>query len=406
MNPRNPPAPRLRTIVVAVVAALAMAAASVADEIADRLRPHVGEVLDVVELGSGKRLVRPLLERLVEAEGRVTALRLRPEGEKKVTSLALAGVVKIVADRETVYETAPKGATRQREQRQREMKNAAAIERMRARGVEPWPELSAEEHEAEVERLERFVAEVQKLFPRLRVSRTHEFLVATDIPPNQMAPYVAKLDTMHDTLCDLYGIPRGEPVWKGKCLVIAFLAEADYVAFEARVMRVETRGTHGLCHQGSDGRVIMACHRGDDEAAFAHMLVHETSHGFNHRWLSPTRLPNWLNEGIAEWVAAKVVPTSNQVQLKEAVAADFMRANGNLGPEFFERPNIAPVQYGMASSMVRMLAGRDARKFGGFVAAVKEGTPPEEALRDAFKYDVDGLVQAYGKLVGVPALRR
>jgi hypothetical protein len=305
-----------------------------------------------------------------------------------------------------VYETAPKGATRQREQRQREMKNAAAIERMRARGVEPWPELSAEEHEAEVERLERFVAEVQKLFPRLRVSRTHEFLVATDIPPNQMAPYVAKLDTMHDTLCDLYGIPRGEPVWKGKCLVIAFLAEADYVAFEARVMRVETRGTHGLCHQGSDGRVIMACHRGDDEAAFAHMLVHETSHGFNHRWLSPTRLPNWLNEGIAEWVAAKVVPTSNQVQLKEAVAADFMRANGNLGPEFFERPNIAPVQYGMASSMVRMLAGRDARKFGGFVAAVKEGTPPEEALRDAFKYDVDGLVQAYGKLVGVPALRR
>ncbi|MFN7811173.1 MAG: hypothetical protein ACK5SI_00735 [Planctomycetia bacterium] len=406
MNPRNPPAPRLRTIVVAVVAALAMAAAGVADEIADRLRPHVGEVLDVVELGSGKRLVRPLLERLVEAEGRVTALRLRPEGEKKVTSLALAGVVKIVADRETVYETAPKGATRQREQRQREMKNAAAIERMRARGVEPWPELSAEEHEAEVERLERFVAEVQKLFPRLRVSRTHEFLVATDIPPNQMAPYVAKLDTMHDTLCDLYGIPRGEPVWKGKCLVIAFLAEADYVAFEARVMRVETRGTHGLCHQGSDGRVIMACHRGDDEAAFAHMLVHETSHGFNHRWLSPTRLPNWLNEGIAEWVAAKVVPTSNQVQLKEAVAADFMRANGNLGPEFFERPNIAPVQYGMASSMVRMLAGRDARKFGGFVAAVKEGTPPEEALRDAFKYDVDGLVQAYGKLVGVPALRR
>jgi hypothetical protein len=383
-----------------------MAAAGVADEIADRLRPHVGEVLEVVELGSGKRLVRPLLERLVEAEGRVTALRLRPEGEKKVTSLALAGVVKIVADRETVYETAPKGATRQREQRQREMKNAAAIERMRARGVEPWPELSAEEHEAEVERLERFVAEVQKLFPRLRVSRTHEFLVATDIPPNQMAPYVAKLDTMHDTLCDLYGIPRGEPVWKGKCLVIAFLAEADYVAFEARVMRVETRGTHGLCHQGSDGRVIMACHRGDDEAAFAHMLVHETSHGFNHRWLSPTRLPNWLNEGIAEWVAAKVVPTSNQVQLKEAVAADFMRANGNLGPEFFERPNIAPVQYGMASSMVRMLAGRDARKFGGFVAAVKEGTPPEEALRDAFKYDVDGLVQAYGKLVGVPALRR
>jgi hypothetical protein len=379
---------------------------STADEFADRLQPHVGQVLDVVELGSGKRFVRPVLERLVEGDGKVTSIRLRLEGEKKVTSLAVAGIVKIVADRETVYESGPKGVSRQREQRQREQRAAAAVERMRARGVEPWPELTSEEHEAEVVRLEGFVADVQKLYPDLRVSRTHEFVVATDIPPSLMAPYVAALDTMHDTLCDLYGIPRGEPVWKGKCLVIAFLAEADYVAFEARFMRVQAGGSHGLCHQGSDGRVIMACHRGNDDAAFAHMLVHETSHGFNHRWLSPTRLPNWLNEGIAEWVAARVVAKSDQVQRKEVVAAEYLRARGDLGPEFFERPNIAAEQYGIASSMVRMLAGRDTKKFASFVTAIKEGTPVDDALRQIYKQDVDGLVQAYGRTVGVPALRR
>lgn len=391
-------------VVAAVTASLGRMAA--ADEVADRLGPYVGKVLDAVELGSGKRFVRPVLERLVETEGKVTSIRLRLEGEKKVTSVAVAGLVKIVADRETVYETVPKGATRQREQRQREQRAAEAAERMRARGVEPWPELSAEEHEAEVRRLEAFVAEVRKVFPALRVSHTHEFLVATDIPPNLMAPYLATLDAMHDMLCDLYAIPRGEPVWKGKCLVIAFLAEADYEAFEAKFMRVQTQGTHGLCHQGSDGRVIMACHRGDDEAAFAHMLVHETSHGFNHRWMSPTRLPNWLNEGIAEWIAAKVVAKSNQVQLKEALASEYMRSKGDLGQEFFERPNIAAVQYGIASSMVRMLAGRDAKKFGNFVTAIKEGMPTEEALRQFYKQDIDGLVQAYGKMVGVPGLRR
>jgi len=376
------------------------------DEFADRLGPHVGKVLDAVELGSGKRFVRPVLERLVEADGKVTSIRLRLEGEKKVTSVALAGIVKIIADRETVYETGPKGSSRQREQRQREQRAAEAAERMRARGVEPWPELSAEQHDAEVRRLEGFVAEVQEVFPALRVSHTHEFLVVTDIPPNLMAPYLATLDAMHDLLCDLYGIARGEPVWKGKCLVIAFLTEADFVAFEGTFMRVQARGTHGLCHQGSDGRVIMACHRGDDEAAFAHMLVHETSHGFNHRWMAPTRLPNWLNEGIAEWVAAKVVTKSDQVQLKEAAAADYMRSKGDLGPEFFERPNIAPVQYGIASSMVRMLAGRDPKKFGGFVTAIKEGMPAEEALKQFYKQDIDGLVRAYGSVVGVPGLRR
>lgn len=390
----------------AVILAAAAGAPATADEFAERLGPHVGKVLDVVELGSGKRFVRPVLERLVESEGKVTSIRLRQEGDKKPTSLSVAGIVKIVADRETIYETGAKGPARQRDQRQRELKAAEARERMQARGVEPWPELSAEQHEAEVERLERFVAEVQKVFPGLRVSHTHEFLVVTDIPPNLMAPYLATLDTMHDLLCDLYGIPRGEPVWKGKCLVIAFLAEADYVAFEGKFMRVQSRGTHGLCHQGSDGRVIMACHRGDDEATFAHMLVHETSHGFNHRWMSPTRLPNWLNEGIAEWVAARVVPKSNQVQLKEALASEYMRSRGDLGPDYFERPNIAVEQYGIASSMVRMLAGRDAKRFGNFVTSVKEGMPVEEALRQFYKYDLDGLVQAYGKMVGVPGLRR
>ena len=122
--------------------------------------------------------------------------------------------------------------------------------------------------------------------------------------------------------------------------------------------------------------------------------------------MSPARLPNWLNEGIAEWVAAKVVPKSNQVQLKESAASEYMRAKGDLGSEFFERPNLAALQYGMASSMVRMLAGRDARKFGTFVAAIKEGAPAEEALQQVYKQDIDGLVQAYGKMVGVPGLRR
>lgn len=404
MTPRRRGVNWLLLLVAAVTSAGGREA--VAGEVADRLGPYVGKVLDAVELGSGKRFVRPELERLVEVDGKVTSIRLRLEGEKKVTSVALAGVVKIVADRETVYETVPKGAGRQREQRQREQRAVEAAERMRARGVEPWPALSAEQHEAEVRLLEAFVAKVQEVFPALRVNHTHEFLVATDIPPNLMAPYMATLDAMHDLLCDLYGIPRGEPVWKGKCLVIAFLAEADFVAFEAKFMRVQARGTHGLCHQGSDGRVVMACHRGDDEAAFAHMLVHETSHGFNHRWMSPSRLPNWLNEGVAEWVAAKVVTKSNQVQLKEAVASEYMRSRGDLGPDFFERPNIAPEQYGIASSMVRMLAGRDAKKFGAFVTAIKEGTPAEEALRQFYKQDTDGLVRAYGGVVGVPGLRR
>jgi hypothetical protein len=377
-----------------------------------RLTPAmiVGGTLDLVELGTGRRFVRPGLVGVNEKEGAVAALRIRADGQQQVTTVPLAGIAKIVAGRETIHEAEvrARGASQARGKRAREVyaKQVAESEaRMRARGVEPWPELSAAEHATAVGELGEFVARVRQAFPALEVAETHEFIVATDIPAVQMAPYTAKLDAMHDLLCDLYGIPKGEPVWQGKCLVIAFLKEDDFRAFEGRFMEVDARGMHGLCHQRSDGRVIMACHRGDDAPAFAHMLVHETSHGFNHRWMSPVRLPNWLNEGIAEWVGAQVVPGCDQVPLKEARAREFARATGGLGPGFFAAENIDAVQYGIASGLVKFMAGRDPRKFAALVRGVKEGLPVEESLRQAYGATLEELVAGYGAAIGVPNLK-
>jgi len=397
-----------------LLACAAGTAASRADDLGAALEPHVGGVLDLVELGTGKRLVRSTLEGVTSRGGKTVALRLRAEGESKAASVPLSGIVKIIAGRETIHESEAGGSgaaqIRGRRARERyEKQLAGSVERMRKNGVEPWPPLSAAEHAAQVAELEAFVAEVRQAFPRLQAGRTHEFLVATDIPAGQMAPFLASLDAMHDFLCDLYGIPRGQPVWKGKCLVVAFLGRDDFLAFEGRFMNTQAGDAHGLCHQRSDGRVVMACHRGDDASAFAHMLVHETSHGFNHRWMSPVGLPNWLNEGIAEWVGMQVVPACRQVPLKEAQAVDFLRARGDPGPDFFsDAPDhhIEAVQYGIASGLVKFLAARDRGRFAAFVQGVKEGQGVEESLRQSFRASLDELVAAYGTAIGVPGLKR
>lgn len=231
------------------IAAWMMATAAAdpgAEGLAERLAAHVGGTLDVVELGTGKRLVRPTLDGVTEKSGNVTALRLRADGATKVTVLNLSGVTRIVAGRETVYEGKATGKSaaqlRGKVAKERyEMDLAASRVRMEANGVSPWPILSADEHAAEVEKLAAFMDEVKEAFPALVKTETHEFLVLTDIPADQMGPYVAKLDAMHDFLCDLYGIPRGEPVWKGKCLVVAFLREDDFLAFEGKFMRAAAR---------------------------------------------------------------------------------------------------------------------------------------------------------------------
>ena len=407
----TPPVDRatVRTRLALAAMLLACPAAARADDLTARLEPLVGRTLDLVELVSGRRLVRPVLEGIARRDDRATTLRLRPEGETRTISVPVAGVARIVAGRETVHEA--DGGTAARNRRVRglhEREEAASRERMQARGVEPWPPLSAEEHATQVTELEGFVAEVQELFPALAISRTHEFLVASDIPPAQLAPFTARLDAMHDFLCDLYGIPRGEPVWKGKCLVVAFVREDDFVAFETRFMKVATGGAHGLCHQRSDGRVLMACHRGDDPSAFAHMLVHETSHGFNHRWMSPQPLPNWLNEGIAEWVGTQVVPHCRQVPMKEARAAAFMKTGGSVGADFFSTDpdhHIDALQYGIASGLVKFLVARDRRKFAAFVRGIKEGMTAADSLRASFDATQEELVRSYGRAVGVPGLR-
>jgi len=404
-----------RTAAATLVAGMMMVAAASsgrADDLAAALESRTGQPLDVVELANGKRLVRPVLEGVAQRNGKTTAVRLRLEGDAKVTSVPATGIVRIVAGRETIHEAEPKGAAGQaRSRRAREVRDrqqAESAERMRARGVEPWPHLSADEHAAQVAELERFVAEVKAAFPALVVTSTHEFLVASDIPVAQLAPYTAQLDAMHDFLCDLYGIPRGEPVWKGKCLVVAFLSEDDFRVFEQRFMGVDARGIHGLCHQRADGRVVMACHRGDDPLAFAHMLVHETSHGFNHRWMSPQHVPNWLNEGIAEWVGTQVVPACTQVPLKEARAVEFMRAGGTVGPGFFTAGpdhHIDAMQYGIASGLVKFLVARDRKRFAAFVRGIKEGATVEESLRESFAASLDDLTAAFGRAVGVPGLK-
>jgi hypothetical protein len=385
-----------------------------ADTLAAALAPHVGQPIDLVELGTGKRFVRPTLDGVTERGGKATALRLTPEGASKTLSVPLSGIAKIIAGRETIHESAGQGKSaaqlrgkKVREQREQDM--LVATDRMQKNGVSPWPRLSAAEHAAQVKELDAFVAAARQAFPALAVSHTHEFIVATDIPAAQMAPYLATLDAMHDFLCDLYGIPRGEPVWLGKCLVVAFLKEEDFLAFEGRFMGLAPQGVHGLCHQRSDGRVVMACHRGDDAGTFAHMLVHETSHGFNHRWLSPARLPNWLNEGIAEWVGTQVVPACRQVPLKEAKAVEFMQSTGSVGPGFFDDgpdAHINPLQYGIASRLVKFMVARDRKQFAAFVQGVKEGQSVEQSLKNSYRASLDDLVKAYGKALGVPNLGR
>lgn len=282
------------------------------------------------------------------------------------------------------------------------------LARLRARGIEPWSELGDDEHRAAIEAHKERYAEVAKLLPGLQLYETEHFLFCSNIPPQQVHVFIASLDRMYAWMQHTYGTDPEQSVWRGKASIFAFAAEPQFAAFERQFMDNEpSPGTAGLCHFDSDRNVCIAVHQGQSADYFGVVLVHETSHGFIHCYKTPVRVPSWVNEGMAEVIAAKMVPTSKGVQRKEEKFLEAMRASPQprLGDAFFAvDQNIPFDRYGGATNLTRFLIQTHQQKYVRFINLLKEGVPWEEALATSYNASKQQLVAAYGQWIGVPHL--
>lgn len=378
------------------------------------LQKSVGSPVNV-ELKSGTSFVRATLLRVSFDRKRelIRTLGLQDADTGKAHNIGFASVRSIRLDRETIY-TAPEGKPRSAAERRASIQADQAaevrsewVERAKKNGVKPWPELTKDEHAAAIEEHQKLMEEVDQALPGMQLYETHEFLFFSNIPPNQIAPYTAALDAMHDMMCHMYGIKRGEPVWRGKCLVMAFLNKAEFIHFEQTYLKNDDpSGAYGYCHPYGDGRVIISCYRGDRPADFAKMLVHETSHGFIHRYRTPVHPPSWINEGMADWIAARLVPTSRSVAYRESKALQTMRQTGSMGGGLFKpRGNIEGWQYGVASSMTNFLINQDSAAYTRFIQGIKEGLSWQDSLKEHYQATPEEMIAGYGRAIGVPNLR-
>ncbi len=121
-------------------------------------------------------------------------------------------------------------------QAKKDADRAKWLERLKARGVEAWPENETdEEHAATFKKSREMAADVISLFPGSRLHETQHFLFVSNIPPQQVGPYIASLDRMYEWMCKLYGVPRTHKVWLGgKAPIFAFLEKEQFDNFEDR----------------------------------------------------------------------------------------------------------------------------------------------------------------------------
>ena len=281
-------------------------------------------------------------------------------------------------------------------------------ERLKGSRNRLWAETSDEERAKTIAEYKEFLQTVQAnyRFP-MKVYETKFFLVLSDIPPAQVAPYVASLDAMYAKLNAAFGVQKDKNIWLGKCLVLAFLHEEAFQDFERTFMKNgSTQGSQGLHHSASDGRAVISCYRGDNPSYFAVVLVHETAHGFLHRLRSSVHIAPWINEGIADWIAGAIVTQSKAVTERQKAAIDRLRQTGSLGVNFFdEKASLDEWQYGIASNLTNFMLQIDAGRYRVFILGIKEGFTPEEALSRAYGLTPGELIGQYGRSIGINGLR-
>ncbi len=294
------------------------------------------------------------------------------------------------------------------EQRATRLKQSEEIERrVFKRGGKFWEHLSADEQAERVAKGKEFLTSVQKQFPQspLKVVETKYYLLITDLDPASSQQYLKYLDSLYDEMCRAFAIPLGKNVWAGKCIVATFQKQADFLRFEKESMKnnFDSTKAQGLCHAQTDGQVVISAWKGDLTAHFAGALVHETSHGFVARYRSDLKASSWLNEGMADWIANRIVK-SDSLQARQAQSAKLVQERRSLDG-FFQQTQISGDQYGIASSMVGILLEIDPNKFRRFFIGIKEGLSEEDSLQQAFQMTHSDLARLYGRRIGVLELK-
>lgn len=327
----------------------------------------------------------------------IKSLKVSVEGSKKPKNVPVSRIVEIYLGGyplDVQYDKKNKSLVHNAEQRTTRLKKEKVVsERLSVKRDRLWRPLTEEQHKKFMESHRKFIEKVQYDTPGLRLVETKFFLFLTDLNDRDLSGYIGYLDAMYAELCKAFGLSPQKNIWCGKCVVVAFEKEFRYLKFEATHMgNPNARGTQGLCHQYSDGRVIFAGYQGERD--FAHVLVHETSHGFVHRYLSSARAPSWLNEGMSDWLAGKIVK-SNRNKLDQQRSARIIKAQGGIG-NLLTVSRISAEQYGASNAMVEILLARTkGTQFRDFFIAIKEGAAADEALKDNFGLSYQDLALMY-----------
>ena len=239
---------------------------------------------------------------------------------------------------------------------------------------------------------------VESLAKGSHVVESPHFTIHSWLPPSQDGSIRDSMEQLYTMLCRAFNVGKDEKVWVGKCGIFMLDNQARYSDFVTKADMIHPSFTKaaGYCRYCSNWAYIvmnMPSAKGDREG-YRLTLMHEGTHGFLSRYVSDSRIPTWLNEGIADAMADSLVPSSRLKQRLKDATRDALKGKKD-AKKVFDGVALDQFDYGIAQSWVQFLRAQNPNMFLKFLTLIKQGKTEAEALQECYKWDRDQMYEAW-----------
>lgn len=243
------------------------------------------------------------------------------------------------------------------------------------------------------------MAEKTRTFaPNMHMVETAHFLIFTEWDRSNDRPLAEICERMYRALSLQFDVPLKQNIWAGKCPIFIFWEKLHFVRFTQEVDHTALDNVPGYNLQHRNGFCYIVMNRCEKREHFFELLIHEATHAFLGRYLTNQRIPTWVNEGLAEYMAATLVPGYDAEKRYKAANKEALKKNRDVR-YVLKSTRLDYFGYGIAQSIVRFMIARDRRRFIRFIQLLKEGKKEDEALKLSYGLTQEQLVRGWEQAV-------
>jgi Peptidase MA superfamily len=173
----------------------------------------------------------------------------------------------------------------------------------------------------------------------------------------------------------------------------------NYTDMQAAVL-YEPSWTGGQAY--SDFGIVIMGLSGSDAAWDRDTIIHELTHILVGQFTFSCigTLPGWIEEGLAMFSEGELDP-SMQSELDLAIKGDSLISIRSLNGGFSELPDKANLSYAQSYSVIRFLIDTYGQeKMTRLLLALQDAKPIDEALREVYGYETEGLEDDWRQAIG------